>query len=207
MIYSPFGCRALHQLGEHRQTMIAAGRGCAAVYAMMEEPMGPQPPAAADNADGVAAANGNGAAAAAAPGGGGAGAGANAAQADVGADGHAAAAAGGEAVVHDPADTDAFQQWLQGHPPYQQLQLLDQPVPPTADTPPQLGAVRVPLMALKRPVMINANGLLVPDPDAAPEVVAEDPLFLAVPPLKPGADRRYPLMFLSRTNALWFQVS
>lgn len=206
-------CRVLHELGEHRQTMIAAGRPHAAVYAMPQEPQAAQPAAAAAGDAGAAV----GAAAAVAdnmlammdvavgvnPGG------ALPQAAGLGMDDDEedeAAAAGGQVVV-DPQDTEAFQAWLRDNPPFQQLQLLAEPVPPTAETPETLQAVRVPIMALAHRLVPGVGGRLVPDREGLPVLRPIVPLFLAVPPpLEPGSDKRYPLMFLSRTNALWFQV-
>jgi hypothetical protein len=61
-------------------------------------------------------------------------------------------------------------------------------------------------MAWVKPTTIGLGGFLMVDEQADPEIKPVAPLFLAVPPPKPGTDRRYPLMFLSRTNAEWFQV-
>jgi len=184
--------RVLHELGEHHQLMIASGRREAAVYAMLEEPEGPpQEPAAAGAAAAAAHAAEDGPAAAAADG----------------------AAADGELEEAEEAlgaanqqRAAAFQAWLQDNPPYQQLQLLDQPVPPTESTPPQLGAVRIPQYKLGFPVVPVAGGVVMPDNGQVPCLAEARPLYLALPPVNPATGRPFPLMLLCRTNATWFQV-
>lgn len=201
--------------------MIAAGRRDAAVYIMPEEPAGPdgdqqEPPMAAAAGGGGAAGDDDGAPADAAHEANGAAAAAAAAAAHLNGmldddeeEGNEDAAAAGaqDGVVSDPHGTAAFQAWLRGHPPYQQQQLLDEHVPPTDSTPPQLGAVRIPLVKLRHPEQPLAGGMMVLDLEAMPELRPTAPLYLAVAPLKPGSSsRRYPVMCLSRSNATWFQV-
>lgn len=170
--------------------MIASGRREAAVYAMLEEPEGPPAePAAGAAAAALAAQNGPAAAAA---------------------DGAAADAEMEEAEEPLSAANQqraaAFQAWLQDNPPYQQLQLLDQTVPPTESTPPQLGAVRVPQYKLSFPEVPVAAGVVIPDNRQVPCLVEARPLYLALPPVNPATGRPFPLMLLCRTNATWFQV-
>lgn len=211
-------CRVLHDLGEHKQTMIAAGRPHAAVYIMdPQEPPELEVPAADDEGDdagddddggedagaaiaaAIAAAVGAGAARAAAADA----AAAAAAAAGVAPAPHPAAAAAAAAVAAE-ASAHAYQARLQeeGRAPYRQVQLLGEPVRPTAETPEQLQAVRIPILRMERRLVPLLGGQLVPDPDLPPRLVEGAPLFLAVPPRMPSAagGRRFPLMFLSRTN-------
>lgn len=212
-------CRVLHELGEHKQMMIAAGRPHAAVYLMdpreppqlevpaadeegdddaMDDDDGGEDDAGAATAAAIAAAVGAAAARAAA---------ADAAAAAAAATGIALApqpaAAAAAAAVAAEAAAHAYQARLQeeGSAPYRQVQLLGEPVRTTAETPERLQAVRIPFLRMERRLVPLLGGQLVPDPDLPPRLVEGVPLFLAVPPRVPSAcSRRYPLMFLSRTN-------
>jgi hypothetical protein len=114
----------------------------------------------------------------------------------------AAAAVAAEAAAH------AYQARLQeeGNSPYCQVQLLGEPVRPTAETPQQLQAVRIPIMKMERQaVPLGPFGQMIIDQESPPRLVEASPLFLAVPPVMPKTDgRRFPLMFLSRTNLVSF---